>query len=582
MRTIDCAENETILSAMVRQKMQYRSDCGGRGTCGKCKIQVISGRLDSTIQDRKIFTEEELQEGYRLSCKAFLCEDLTIKLLSRDEVGMEVVTENRINISDHKANIEGKTDNYVIGIDLGTTTLAVSLVNIANNEMIRTYSAINPQKAYGADVVSRMKASNEGKAEQLRDSIRKCLMEGIQSVIWEAGIDVSKIEKIAIAGNTTMGHLLMGYSCETIGVFPFTPVNIDTIEVDFQDIFLIDLFQKNNLPENSYSENAVLHLLRKVPVVILPGISTFVGGDIVAGLSVCGFETAKKPCLLIDLGTNGEMAIGNREHILVTSTAAGPAFEGGNISCGVGSISGAISHIIINGEEIIYETIGNKPPVGICGTGVVELVSELLKANLVDETGLFVDEYFNNGFPITEMHKGATEDQRKTTESQVETIESQVNTSESQMENSECQVGTTESQVESHSLYNKIDNNIVFTQKDIREIQLAKAAVRAGIEVLIKSYGITLQQIDKVYLAGGFGYKIDVEKAIHIGLIPGELRGKILVIGNSSLAGAIEYLIEPSMKEKVERILAISKEIHLPNDDDFYDLYLKHMSFEKV
>ncbi|MHB8130563.1 MAG: ASKHA domain-containing protein [Mobilitalea sp.] len=527
MLTIDCAENETILSAMVRQKIQYRSDCGGRGTCGKCKIQVIIGRLDSTIQDRKIFTEEELQGGYRLSCKAFPCEDLTIKLLSRDEVGMEVVTENRINLSDHKANIEGKTDNYVIGIDLGTTTLAVSLVNIASKDIIRTYSTINPQKAYGADVISRMKVSIEGKGDQLRYSVQKCLIEAILSVLRESGIEISNIEKIAIAGNTTMGHLLMGYSCETLGVFPFTPVNIDTIEVDFQDIFSVELFKNNSLLEDSNIKNADLYQLQKVPVVILPGISTFVGGDIVAGLSVCGFDAAKKPCLLIDLGTNGEMALGNKEHILVTSTAAGPAFEGGNISCGVGSIPGAISHIIINGEEIIYETIGNKPPVGICGTGVVELVSELFKANLIDETGLLVDEYFHKGFPITEMH------------------------------------------------------NIVFTQKDIREFQLAKAAVRAGIEVLIKSYGITLQQIDKVYLAGGFGYKIDVEKAIHIGLIPEELRGKILVIGNSSLAGAMGYLTEQNSKEKVERIISISKEIHLSNDDDFYDLYLKHMSFEK-
>ena len=527
MLTIDCAENETILSAMVRQKIQYRSDCGGRGTCGKCKIQVIIGRLDSTIQDRKIFTEEELQEGYRLSCKAFPSEDVTIKLLSRDEVGMEVVTENRINLSDHKANIEGKTDNYVIGIDLGTTTLAVSLVNIASHEIIRTYSAINPQKAYGADVISRMKVSIEGKGDQLRYSVQKCLLEGILSVLRESGIKISNIEKIAIAGNTTMGHLLMGYSCETLGVFPFTPVNIDTIEVDFQDIFLVELFKNNSMLEYRNDEKADLHQLQKVPVVILPGISTFVGGDIVAGLSVCGFDTAKKPCLLIDLGTNGEMALGNRERILVTSTAAGPAFEGGNISCGVGSIPGAISHFIINGEENIYETIGNKTPVGICGTGVVEIASELFKANLVDETGLLVDEYFNDGFPISD------------------------------------------------------NQTIIFTQKDIRELQLAKAAVRAGIEVLVKKYGITLQQIDKVYLAGGFGYKIDVEKAIHIGLLPEELRGKILVIGNSSLAGAIEYLTEPNIKEKIERILSLAEEIHLSNDDDFYDMYLKYMSFGK-
>lgn len=537
---IECTDTENLLEVMLRQGISYRSDCGGRGTCGKCKIRLVEGELEVTTSDQKTLTATEVEQGYRLSCKAHPTGDCTIELLSDSDDYFEIVTQS-VNYSDTKKTIEqteeqSKHHSYIIGIDLGTTTIAIHLADAATGNIIQDYSMTNEQRIYGADVISRISASKEGKRKKLMYLIRKNLQKGILTVVETSGVEAEKVDKIAISGNTTMGHLLMGYSCEGLGAYPFTPVNIGTIEVTFRE-----LFNFGDHDEALSSEDILfIEKMKKVPVVLLPGISTFVGGDITAGLLFCGFYRAERPCLLIDLGTNGEMAIGNRENILVTSTAAGPAFEGVNISCGVGSVSGAISSFDIQGERVSYKTIGDQPPIGICGTGVVELVSELRNAGLMDETGLLSNPYFEQGYPI------------------------KLN--------------------ETHTPYmvtNTHDHStaMVFTQKDIRELQLAKAAVRAGIEILFRRYGITYDQIDTVYLAGGFGYKINVEKAVNIGLIPKELLGKIKAVGNSSLAGAEQFLTEEDSKEHIEQILSVSKEIYLSEEEEFNDLFIKYMSF---
>ena len=522
--TIACNEKESILEALIREEYHLSAACGGHGTCGKCKVQVIKGNLEVTVQDQKLIGKNELEMGYRLSCKAYAKEDCTIRLDSGDESDFEIISESTITESKTAGSKEDghgvtagiKEDGYGIAVDIGTTTIAVSLVGLTSKSTLQTYTTVNKQRAYGADVIARMQASNDGKKEQLQNMIRKDLMEGFRSVISDAGIKKIQVKKIAIAGNTTMGHLLMGYSCETLGVYPFTPVNIQTIEKEFKEIFASEELD--------------------VVVTLLPGISTYVGADIVAGLASCSFDREETPCILIDLGTNGEMAIGMKDKIYVSSTAAGPAFEGGNISCGVGSINGAICSVSIEDGKLNYKTIGTKSPVGICGTGVLEITSELVKSGLVDETGLLDDQYFEDGYMIAGDMNGKDSDNNQ--------------------------------------------NPIIFTQRDIREIQLAKAAVRAGLETLILRFGIPYDQIGTVYMAGGFGYKINIDKAIHIGLLPKELSGKIRAIGNSSLAGAVQYLTEQDAKKRMEDIISISKEISLSNDKDFNELYIDHMYFE--
>ncbi len=504
--TMECKDNETLLEAMVRQEIYVSAACGGRGTCGKCKIILLNGSLPVTEADKNIFSEEELKEGYRLSCKAYAKSDCSIKLFGGDETDFDVVTEH-LNFGEIQRGGEGC---YAIAIDIGTTTIAVSLIETATRSIVWTYSAVNRQRAYGADVIARMQASNAGKKEELRRSIQQDLIQGIEAIILKTGINRESITKVAIAGNTTMGHLLLGYSCETLGIYPFTPVNIKETVLAFEEVFASDYL--------------------RAEVILLAGISTYVGGDISAGLLSCGFDKTKAVCLLIDLGTNGEMAIGNMDRIIVTSTAAGPAFEGGNISCGVGSIAGAICNVDINNEKAKYKTIADGAAVGICGTGVVEIVAELIRTGIADETGLLTEEYFEDGYTI------ATD---------------------------------------------KAGKAITFTQKDIREIQLAKAAVRAGIEILIRRFGISYEELDTVYLAGGFGYKINIQKAIAIGLLPNKLQGKIRAIGNSSLSGAIEYLVGEAAHNRMKNITEISTEINLSNDKDFNELYVDYMYFEE-
>lgn len=394
---------------------------------------------------------------------------------------------------------------YGIAVDVGTTTLAMQLVDMDTKEICATYSALNSQRFYGADVLRRINAANRGKADHLQEMVCEDIRKGIQKLLKDNGLGAWQLLKIVIACNTTMVHLLMHLSCETLGVYPFTPITLSRIEPD-----------------------AEIH------TSILPGISAYIGGDIVAGLMACDFDRTADRSLFLDLGTNGEMVIGNRYELICTSTAAGPAFEGGNISAGTGGIAGAIcavtiSRIARNDLKCEIQTIGDEPPIGICGAGLVEAVSELLRANIIDETGCYIDSYFDEGYVL----------------------------------------GTTSS-----------GKAICLTQQDIREFQMAKAAIRAGLELLIARYDIPYHEIKHVYLAGGLGQYINIEKAVQVGLFPKELQGRISAVGNTSLRGAYLDITEPEAKAREEALIAVAKDFPLALDDDFNELYMKYMYFE--
>lgn len=503
-RKIVVKGTESLMSALIREGYYISAPCGGKGRCGKCGIRVLDGEVLITPEDEKAFSKEELEQGWRLSCEVYPMEELTVSFELGDESQFEILSEHQ---NENNGEISEES-GYDIAVDIGTTTIAMELIGRDSKRSLHTVTAINGQRAYGADVISRIQASIDGKKEELQASIRKDLQNGIQRLVKEAGIPAQKVGRVSIGGNTTMGHLLMGYDCDTLGVFPFTPVNIDFIKGSYEEII-------------GSSELSA-------EVILLPGISTYVGGDIVSGLYACGFDKTDEICLLVDLGTNGEMALGNKDKILVTSTAAGPAFEGGNITWGMGSVPGAICSVKIEGDKPEIMTIQDKAPVGICGTGVVETVAELVKEELVEVTGLMDDDYFDDGYPLAE-----TEDGRE----------------------------------------------IVFTQDDVREIQLAKAAVRAGMETLVVCYGIDKSQVKKVYLAGGFGYKLDKNKAVEIGMFPEEFRDRIETVGNSSLAGAMEYLGDACSEERIGRLTAVSEEINLSSDKFFNECYMNSMLF---
>lgn len=491
-------ERETLMESFRKQGIYLSAVCAGRGTCGKCKVQVLEGEIKPSAEDERFFSEKELEQGYRLACRAVPNKSCVVSLECGEEEGFSIVSEGKDKLVESEISQNGV---YGIAVDIGTTTIAMQLVDMQKETIVDVFTTINRQRVYGADVISRILEANHGRLEDLQKSILEDLQNGIHELL--KGKNISA-EKMVVSANTTMVHLLMGYSCETLGVYPFTPVNLNTIHTSGKELF--------GTEEYDFS------------ITIFPGISTYVGGDITAGLYVCDFDKSDKPAVLIDLGTNGEMAVGCKDRVIVTSTAAGPAFEGGNIKHGIGSVQGAISNVTLEDGKVSLKTIGDAKPQGICGTGVIDITYELVKAGLVDETGLLEEDYFENGFPITD--------------------------------------------------------NISFYQKDIREIQLAKSAVRAGLETILINYGITYDEIDKIYIAGGFGYKMDIEKAIGIGLLPEKCADRIEAIGNSSLRGAVKYLLNEDAAQRIDHIVRCSAETHLSNDKNFNEFYMEYMYFE--
>ncbi len=503
-------KNEPLSEVLARGGYAVNAVCGGNGRCGKCAVRVIGGDIPICRKDSEVFSQGELNDGWRLACKLYPKNGITVELKSEEKFDVLSEYVSGANVKADICENERKSKKYEVAADIGTTTVVLQLSDSADGRICHTVSQLNHQRRYGADVVSRINAAVSGSADDLKAIIRNDLKNGIETLCAEYGVETRQLERIAVSANTTMLHLLMGYDCKTLGQYPFTPVSIGL---------------------TTGAADKITGISSGADVVLLPGISAYVGADIVSGLYACGFDRSDDVCMLIDLGTNGEMALGNRDKILVASTAAGPAFEGGNIKCGIGSVEGAVCSAVLNGESVRVRTIGNKSPVGICGTGVAELTAELLREGFIDKTGLLNARYFDSGFTVAKTMDG---------------------------------------------------RDIVFTQKDIREFQMAKAAIRAGTEILLRRYGITGTQVSRVYIAGGFGYALDVRSAVGVGMIPSEFENRVSACGNTSLAGAVKFLRDKQAKKTVEKIVEVSEEISLSLDDEFNELYLKSMMFSDV
>ena len=508
----------TIMSTLLKNSLISGSFCGGRGDCGRCKIQFLKGMTVPTPLERSVMEPEELRQGYRLACLARPKDDCVIKLALEDCPKIDIVsdmigvTENDDCMSQQKWKTEKHKSDVMesaatmIAVDLGTTTIAMHLMTLDTGQVMDTYCEMNPQRRYGADVLSRIKESCDGNRDILQKSVTEVLERGVSRFISRSCGQSVIVKGMCIAGNTTMEHLLMGYDVSSLGSSPFTPVEIGLQE---------------------YS-----HPAWDFPVWLAPGISTFVGGDIVAGLYALGMlpdgiMTEQAPvnmkntryvndtgtgmdsdtgvgigvrrgaALLIDLGTNGEMAITDGSRMIVTATAAGPAFEGG---------AGA----------------------GIVGSDMIACAASLLQKGIMDETGLLAEPYFTEGVTVGEPP------------------------------------------VRLHN-------------KDIRDLQLAKAAVRAGVEILWKQMGEP--EIGHVWLAGGFGYYLNVDAAFRIGLLPEHMRGRVLAVGNTSLAGAFrigrDLCADRIDKQTLERSISSIESINLAKQEAFERLYVQHIDFRQ-
>lgn len=513
----------TVMSVLRENGLLSGSFCGGRGDCGRCVVQFLEGAPLPTGIERSSLEPEELRQGFRLACVTRPKTDCVIRIPKQDEWEIPIVTElnpvsENIDLSGRQNKLSENQISFamktLIAVDLGTTTIAMQLRDMVTGEVIDTYCELNPQRSYGTDVLSRIQASCDGHREELQGLVCEALLRGLQQ--FSARMEASEAENVdaehdgcpvcmCIAGNTTMEHLLLGYDVSTLGHSPFTPV-----EIGLQEMMVSKLLAKcEDIAEET--EEALLSAGWDFPVYIAPGISAFVGGDIAAGLYTLqmlpdisgscqekGRMESGKPesaTLLIDLGTNGEMAITDGKRMLVTATAAGPAFEGGRNST-------------------------------LIGTDRIALTAELLRQGKLDETGFLMEA--ENG------------------------------------------------------------NKRYLKQEDIRDLQMAKAAVRAGVEILWENMG--RPEIGMVYLAGGFGYYLDVEAALAIGLLPERLRGRIRAVGNTALEGAYRLgrdLTEGLLtKSRLEEVLAVTENgslhaVNLAKQEGFEKLYIKYMNLER-
>lgn len=505
---------KTLLAALRDQRIYIDAPCGGNGNCGRCRVRFFKDMPQPTEKEKRFLSETELAEGIRLACAAHPPGKYIVEVLSQREEEMAVLVGEKVT----GKRVTGRTAGYGAAIDIGTTTLAASLLELAGGRRIATAFSVNHQRAYGADVISRIQAACGGAKEALQQSICADIGELLRQLTKKAGIPAEAVGEIVVAGNTTMCHLLRGLSCAGLGAAPFVPEDI-------------------SLWEGSVKEFPGLSGWN-ARMTILPGVSAFVGADIVAGLYGSGMDL-KESNLFLDIGTNGEMAIGGREGFLVTSAAAGPVFEGGNIGCGVPGVPGAVAGIslaLIGGGDCLVTTgctiigkaaaghLDSSAPIGFCGTGIIDLMGELVRLGLVDENGTLDEPWFTAGVSLA-------------------------------------------------------DGTLRFSQADIRQVQMGKSAIQAGIETLLEKSGEADPR--KVCVAGGFGSYLNVEQAIRIGMFPKEFAGRVEMIGNSALAGAEKFLLADrrAAAERMDRIIRQTTEINLAMDEGFNERYLSHMFF---
>lgn len=373
---------------------------------------------------------------------------------------LQVITDSFLKAELLSPDYSEDKGSFVI-VDIGTTTIAMEVYD-TRGKKIAEYVKPNPQRVFGRDVISRIQAAeNPLVAKQMQSLVKQVLLQRLE----EFRKKVPDICKVYVAGNTTMMYLLLGYDTGELGYAPFRAGHLDAIEMEFGEW----------------------------TVHVLPGLSAFVGSDIVAGIFAGGMAEKESVSLLIDLGTNGEMVLGNREEMLACATAAGPAFEG----------------MLEDGRQALW------------GADLVKYVAELLDREIVDGTGLLEEPYFTKGITI---------------------------------------------------------GGVRITQEHIRNLQTAKAAIGAGVEILIGEYGISIEDIKQVYLAGGFGYFLEEDTAIRIGLLPKALKGKVQAVGNSALAGCYAYHFDGKAEEKITRIKAHTRVINLAEAEGFAETFVNHMN----
>jgi uncharacterized 2Fe-2S/4Fe-4S cluster protein (DUF4445 family) len=600
------AEGETVLKAAERADVYVNSVCGGEGTCGKCRVIVKSGEVQAHASS--LLSDEETADGYVLSCLTGIQSDLIIEVppessalrsiegmeetsnrfssladwdfnktgftldplvrkirlhlpspslednlddfsrllrAIRRETGITALTapisilrqlptllrdsawDLTVTIADRRGSLEiiriqpGKLSegNYGIAVDIGTTTVVAHLIDLNTGRTLDAAATYNSQIIFGEDVIKRIIRSEEDGIDPLCRGIRQDINDLIGKLCLESNLKMDDITAVICAGNTTMLSIFLGITPRNIRREPYIPPLSDPPPMPAVHAGL------------KINENGVLYCV--------PGIAGWVGGDITAGLISSGIDRSPAISLLIDIGTNGEIVVGNREWQLACSCSAGPAFEGSGIACGCRAIAGAIDKVdIIDGETVRYRTIGDDLPIGICGSGLLDSVSELFHAGILGRDGRF----------------GRSRPSERLIEFSDQPAYVIVDAAET-----------------------ADGRDIVITQGDIDNLIRAKAAVHAGIAVLLKAVDLGRDDIERVYVSGGFGNYINIDRAICIGLLPDIDREKIFFIGNGSVRGAKTMLLSREARKLGREIASSTTYFELSTDNNFMDEYTRAM-----
>ena len=595
-KTVTAEHGITIAKAAASAEISINSPCGGEGRCGKCRVVVRAQSIDPPNElEKKALSEEDLSAGYRLACQTLVTDDMTVtvpedsriaesKILSEgmeqevelhpnvvktyvelseqtlenqvadltnlgSALGKEALTAeldvlrklpNVIRDSKFKATLvldgdrlidvePGDTTGrkYGLAVDIGTTTVVCTVVDLNTGSDMGVASALNTQAVHGADVISRINYSveNEDGLQELHDRVVQIINDLAQSACAEAGVNLDNVYEVSIVGNTTMTHLFLKIPVRNLALLPYVAVVSDPVEVTASQLGL------------NVNPGACVY--------VLPNIAGFVGADTVGVILASALHESDSIKLAIDIGTNGEIALGSRERLLTCSCAAGPALEGATITHGMRAAPGAIERVKLDGQPIC-STIEDEPATGICGSGLIDVVAEMLKVGIVDYTGRMMGA----DDPESEVPSGLKEYLGKNDEYGPHLV-----------------------------LSSSDEREVVITQKDIRQVQLAKGAIMAGIKILMSTLGVELDDISEVLMAGAFGNYIQKESAQRMGLIPNFPLEKVKFIGNAAASGAKMALMSREARKTAERISKNTEYTELAVDMNFQNEFIDAMMF---
>ena len=593
---LEVAEGSTLKEAMNDAGIEFDFLCGGRGTCGKCRVKISKGLTTPVTREQEMLLVEELDDGIRLACLTTVHNDLTVELQTParlqhniliasaemtfqiepflHKVFLEVAKpsretqssdwrrlkeslvkqgykdselESKLSILSQMPDVIRGADNRVTAVmygskvagiepqdttktmlgmafDIGTTTIVGYLLDLYSGQELSVVSTLNPQTTFGADVISRLTFANheENGLRKLQAAVIEAVNKLIIEAVQKASVTESEIYGISIAGNTCMHHILLGINPQSIAVAPYVPALSEPLVLDASEL-KISINQAGK-------------------VFMLPNIAGFVGADTVAVLLATELDQSEDIKLVIDIGTNGEIALGSREKMVACSAAAGPAFEGAQISSGMRGAVGAIDHVFYR-EKLEYSVIGGGKPQGVCGSALLDAVAGLVELGIVNRRGkILAFEQLTN--PAAQRFKRNL----------------------IQYEGQGAFL-LAEASITGHG------RPIMITQSDIRELQMAKGAMAAGVRVLMETYGVQAQNIKEVLLAGAFGNYLNPHSACVIGLIPPELEIKIRMIGNAAGTGAKLALLSSREFRRAKDIAETVKFIELGSYPRFNSIF---------